>query len=140
MMQVITADISLNTIGNGHACDITPQVNDHIVRAKLDRGTITVFVPGSTAAVTTIEFEPGAVSDFQKAFERAVPEDIPYQHDQRWGDGNGFSHVKAAWLGPSVTIPFVNGKLCLGTWQQIILIDFDRHPRHRKVVLQIIGQ
>ncbi len=139
-MKVMTSEFFKKTEGNGHTLDITSDVSLHLANTQLNSGIVTVFIPGSTAAVTTIEYESGAISDFKDAFERAVPRNIPYKHDQRWGDGNGFSHVRAAWLGPSITVPFVNGKMCLGTWQQVVLIDFDRHPRDRKIVLQFIGE
>jgi secondary thiamine-phosphate synthase enzyme len=98
------------------------------------------MVPGSTAAITTIEYEPGVLGDLQRAVERLVPRDIPYEHDQRWGDGNGYSHVRAAILGPSVTIPLIEGRLVLGTWQQVVCVDFDNRPRHRKVIFHVIGE
>ncbi|MGB3976488.1 MAG: secondary thiamine-phosphate synthase enzyme YjbQ [bacterium] len=139
-MKIVSLEFSIKTNGNGHTCDITPEVSQHLINTRLRSGTVTIFVPGSTAAITTIEYESGAISDFNDAFERAVPKNIPYKHDQRWGDGNGFSHVRAAWLGPSVTVPFIDGEMCLGTWQQVVLVDFDRHPRNRKIVLQIIGE
>ena len=101
---------------------------------------MTVFVPGSTAGITTIEYESGAVRDFQEAIERIAPKSIHYHHDQRWGDGNGYSHVRAALLGASLTVPFSSSKLLLGTWQQIILVDFDNRPRTRNILLQIIGE
>ena len=103
-------------------------------------GIVTVFVPGATGGVTTIEFEPGAVRDFQDLMERWIPSDGIYRHNERWGDGNGFSHVRAAFLGPSLTVPFQNRELLLGTWQQIVVVDFDNGPRQRKVILQILGE
>lgn len=101
---------------------------------------VTLFVRGSTAGLTTIEFEPGAVADLQTAFERIAPRQAEYQHHLRWGDDNGYSHVRAALLGPSISVPFVEGQLTLGTWQQVILVDFDTQPRRREVVAQIIGE
>ena len=103
-------------------------------------GIVTVFVPGATGGVTTIEFEPGAVGDFQDFMERSIPSDGTYRHYERWGDGNGFSHVRAASLGPSLTVPFKDRDLLLGTWQQIVVVDFDNGPRQRQVVLQILGE
>jgi secondary thiamine-phosphate synthase enzyme len=123
----------------GDVVDLTGQVTTLLERATPRDGTVTVFVPGSTAGVTTIEFEPGVVKDLTKAFERLIPQNIRYDHDARWGDGNGFSHVRASLLGPSLTIPFSSGRLLLGTWQQIILVDFDNRPRDREVIVQIQG-
>ncbi len=134
-----TYEITLSTKGLGDTHDITDQVAASIEESDLITGVATVFVPGSTAGVTTIEFEPGAVADLKAAFERMAPQGIRYAHNDRWGDGNGFSHVRAALLGPSVTVPFVDGKLVLGTWQQIVLVDFDNRPRKRRVVIQVMG-
>jgi secondary thiamine-phosphate synthase enzyme len=134
-----TYEITLSTKGLGDTHDITAQVAGFIEESGLETGMATVFVPGSTAGVTTIEYEPGAVADLNAAFERLAPQGIRYAHDDRWGDGNGFSHVRAALLGPSLTVPFVTGKLLLGTWQQIILVDFDNRPRQRRVVIQVVG-
>lgn len=134
-----TYEITLSTKGLGDTHDITDQVAGSIEESGLKTGVATVFVPGSTAGVTTIEFEPGAVADLKAAFERMAPQGIRYAHNDRWGDGNGFSHVRAALLGPSVTVPFVDGKLVLGTWQQIVLVDFDNRPRKRRVVIQVMG-
>jgi secondary thiamine-phosphate synthase enzyme len=110
-----------------------------VSEAKIADGIVTVFVPGSTAGVTTIEFESGALQDLKKAIERLAPEGIHYDHDVRWGDGNGFAHVRAALLGPSLTTPLVQGELLLGTWQQIVLVDFDNRSREREIIVQIIG-
>jgi len=103
-------------------------------------GLVVAAVVGSTAAITTIEYEPGLVSDLRKAFERVAPSGVAYDHDARWGDGNGHSHVRASLLGPSVTLPITNGSVVLGTWQQIVLVDFDTRPRTRRVVLQVLGE
>ncbi len=138
-MNVLTEEISIDTQGFGSIHDITRQVNAKIAESGIEKGTITVFVAGSTASITTIEYESGAISDFQDAVARAAPEHIPYKHNNRWGDGNGFSHVRAAWIGPSLTVPFVNKEMTLGTWQQLIVVDFDNGPRHRKIILQLIG-
>jgi secondary thiamine-phosphate synthase enzyme len=119
--------------------DITPHVERFVDQSNVSDGLITVFVPGSTAGITTIEFEPGAVSDLKAAIERLAPENIHYDHDARWGDGNGFAHVRAALLGPSLSLPLINGTLGLGTWQQIVLVDFDNRKRDRAVTIQIIG-
>jgi secondary thiamine-phosphate synthase enzyme len=138
--MVITEKISLQTKGNCDITDITPQVEQHLAEAEVNNGTVTLFVAGSTAGVSTIEFEPGVLSDFQSMWERNVPTTIPYNHDRRWGDGNGYSHVRASLLGASLVVPFNNKRLTLGTWQQIILVDFDNRPRSRQVILQIMGE
>ncbi len=130
----------LRTKGFSDIHDVTPKVKDVLRKAKLSDGIITVFVPGSTAGVTTIEYESGAIEDLKKAIERMAPQEIHYDHDARWGDGNGFAHVRAALLGPSLSIPVIRGELQLGTWQQIVLIDFDNRPRTREVVVQAIGE
>ncbi|MDD5038158.1 MAG: secondary thiamine-phosphate synthase enzyme YjbQ [Dehalococcoidales bacterium] len=138
--MIITKKISLETKGDGDIIDITPQVEQKVVEANLNSGTVTVFVAGSTAGVTTIEFEPGLVADFKHMWERNTPRNIPYDHDRRWGDGNGYSHVRASLLGPSLVVPFSDKKMLLGTWQQIVLVDFDNRPRSRQIVLQIMGE
>jgi secondary thiamine-phosphate synthase enzyme len=138
--MVITRKISLQTRGHGDIIDITPQVERQLAEANVNDGTVTVFVAGSTAGVTTIEFEPGLVADFQSMWERVAPENIPYEHNRRWGDGNGYSHVRASLLGGSLVVPFSDKKLIVGTWQQVILVDFDNRPRSRQVVLQIMGE
>jgi secondary thiamine-phosphate synthase enzyme len=106
----------------------------------VQKGTVTIFCKGSTGAVTTIEYEGGVLEDLKKAIERIAPSNIPYAHDQRWGDGNGFSHVRAALLGPSLTVPILQGSLGLGTWQQIVFIDFDNRSRRRNIVVQVMGE
>ena len=131
---------SLETKGFGDVIDVTREVTQGVESSKVSSGIVTVFVPGSTAGITTIEFESGAVSDFKKAIERLAPVDMHYEHDARWGDGNGFSHVRAALMGASLTIPVIAGRLQLGTWQQIVLCDFDNRPRSREVLVQIMGE
>jgi secondary thiamine-phosphate synthase enzyme len=138
--MVQTRRIELKTKGNCDIIDITRQVAHEVAQTGMKDGTVTVFVPGSTGGVTTVEYESGLVSDLRQFFDRAVPTDIPYQHDRRWGDGNGHAHVRASLLGASLTVPFVNKKLTLGTWQQIVFLDFDNRPRNRQLVLQIIGE
>ena len=137
--MVITDTISLQTKGHGDIVDITHEVAEQVARANIDSGTVTLFVAGSTAGITTIEFEPGLVSDFQEAWQRPAPDNIPYSHDRAWGDGNGYSHVRASLLGASLVIPFHDKKLALGTWQQIVVVDFDNRPRSRQVIVQIMG-
>ena len=132
--------ISLSTKGFGDILDITHNVDAMIDRSRIENGLVTVFCPGSTGAVTTIEYEPGVLKDLQKAIEKIVPSNIPYEHDRRWGDGNGFSHVRAALMKPSLSIPMVKGRLALGTWQQIVFIDFDNRRRVRNILVQLIGE
>ncbi|MFC2018638.1 secondary thiamine-phosphate synthase enzyme YjbQ [Chloroflexota bacterium] len=138
--MVITENISLQSQGEGDIIDITAQVELRLAEASISSGTATLFVTGSTAGITTIEYEPGLISDLKDMWERTIPKDIPYDHNRRWGDGNGYSHVRASLLGPSLTVPFSDRKLALGTWQQIVIIDFDNRPRSRDVVLQIMGE
>ena len=138
--MVITKSRQIRTSGQGDAHDLTGIAADAVATSSLTAGTATVFVVGSTAGVTTIEFEPGAVADLNGLFERLAPRHAEYQHHLRWHDDNGSSHVRAALLGPSVTIPFADGKLLLGTWQQIMLLEFDTQPRRREVIVQVIGE
>ena len=138
--MVVTKKISLESKGNCDIIDITPQVEQEIAGEDINNGTVTLFVAGSTAGITTIEFESGLVSDFQSMWERNVPKNIPYNHDRRWGDGNGYSHVRASLLGASLVVPFNNKRLTLGTWQQIVVVDFDNRPRSRQIILQIMGE
>ena len=137
--MVATKKISLQTKGECDIIDITPQVEQQVAETDINSGTVTVFVAGSTAGISTIEFESGLVSDFQGMWERNIPKDISYDHDRRWGDGNGYSHVRASLLGASLVVPFSNKRLALGTWQQIVLVDFDNRPRSREIILQIMG-
>jgi len=113
-------------------------VTQAVDRSGIEDGLVTVFCPGSTGAVTSIEYESGVLSDLQKAIERLAPSNIPYEHDRRWGDGNGFSHVRAALMKPSLTIPLIQGRLTLGTWQQIVFIDFDNRRRHRQILVHVL--
>ncbi len=138
--MIVSKKLTLSTKGNGDTIDLTPGVERAIAEASVTDGIVTLFVVGSTAALTTIEYEDGAVGDLGRAIERLAPRDMEYEHHLRWGDNNGHSHVRAALLGPSLSVPFVGGHLTLGTWQQIILVDFDTRPRRREVVAQIIGE
>ena len=138
--MVVSEFISLRTKGFSDIIDITSNVTAIVAGAKMKNGAVTVFCPGSTGAVTTIEYESGVLEDLKKAIERIAPSGIPYAHDRRWGDGNGFSHVRAALVGPSLTVPVVNGTLILGTWQQIVFIDFDNRKRQRKIIVQMVGE
>jgi len=137
--MVVTKKISLQSKGHCDIIDITPQVEQQLAETDINNGTVTLFVAGSTAGVSTIEFESGLVSDFQSMWERNIPRNISYDHDRRWGDGNGFSHVRASLLGASLVVPFNDKRLTLGTWQQIVLVDFDNRPRSRQIILQIMG-
>jgi secondary thiamine-phosphate synthase enzyme len=138
--MVITKQITLHTKGNGDIVDITSDVAEAVAASEITSGTVTVFIAGSTAGVTTVEYEPGLVADLQELWERIVPSDIEYQHNRRWHDGNGHSHVRASLLGASLTVPFENKNLILGTWQQIVVVDFDNRSRSRQVILQIMGE
>jgi len=138
--MVVTKKISLQTKGNCDIIDITSQVEKQVAETGINSGTATVFVTGSTAGVSTIEFESGLLSDFKGMWERNAPQNIPYDHDRRWGEGNGYSHVRASLLGASLVIPFNDKRLALGTWQQIVLVDFDNRPRSRQIILQIMGE
>ena len=139
-MTVKTTSISLRTQGNTDIHDITNQIANAVSKSGLTAGLATVFCPSSTSAVTTIEYESGALSDLRSLFDEIVPADREYAHNERWHDGNGHSHVRAALLGPSITIPFVDRQLTLGTWQQVIYVDFDVRPRQRELVVQLIGE
>lgn len=139
-MKIISDSIQFATQGFNDVKDLTGPVSQRLAANRLQDGTVTVFVPGSTGGLTTIEYEPGVVEDFSDLMERLIPGDKPYRHDRKWGDGNGFSHVRAAVIGASLTIPFSEGKLGLGTWQQVVFIDFDNRPRTRTVLLQFIGE
>ncbi len=139
-MTIFSETILLSTKGFNDILDITDQVGEVTDRSGSKNGLVTVFCPGSTGSVTTIEYETGVLKDLQKAIEKVAPSGIPYEHDRRWGDGNGFSHVRAAFMKPSLTIPLIGGKLALGTWQQIVFIDFDNKKRERKILVHVIGE
>lgn len=138
-MSVETLNINLSTKGHGDVLDITSDVIDVVMKTGLKNGIVTVFCPSSTSALTTIEFESGCVQDLQRLFDEIIAPNRHYAHNARWGDGNGHSHVRAALLGPSLSVPFVDGRLTLGTWQQIVFIDFDNRARQRKLVVQVMG-
>ena len=138
-MQIVTDHIQLSTHGDAEVVDITERVADVLERHKLVEGQALVFVSGSTAALTTVEYEPGLVRDLPAMFERIAPQNARYHHEDTWHDGNGHSHCRASLLGPSLVIPFAGRKLLLGTWQQIVLIDFDNRPRQRELVVQLAG-
>ncbi len=138
--MVRTGSISLSTQGDADIHEITDQIERHVAESGIKNGIVTVFCPSATTALTTIEYEGGALSDLRRLFEEIIPQHREYAHNERWHDGNGHSHVHAALLGPSLTIPFVDQKLTLGTWQQVIYIDFDNRPRRRELVLQMMGE
>lgn len=139
-MAVITDHFSVSTRGDAHMLDVTGDVQSVVSAHPIQEGSALVFVSGSTAGLTTIEFEPGLQKDFPEFFEKLAPRGAHYHHEDTWHDGNGHSHVRASLLGPSLTVPFSKGKLLLGTWQQIVLIDFDNRPRERRVVVQLQGE
>ena len=138
--MIATGEIILQTHGEGDTQDITAKVQQQVKESGVAGGTATVFVTHSTCGITTIEFEPGLTADFQKMWERLAPKDMPYEHNAHWGDDNGYAHVRASLLGASLTVPVKNKKLALGTWQQIVLVDFDNRPRNRTVIVQIMGE
>jgi secondary thiamine-phosphate synthase enzyme len=139
-MTVISDSFQIPTSGFGDAVDLTGQVQNAVRASGLSAGLATVFIAGSTAGITAIEYESGVIEDLRKVIEELVPEDREYLHNLRWQDGNGFSHVRAALFKPDLTVPFSEGKLLLGTWQQIVLLDFDNRPRTRQVLVQILGE
>lgn len=139
-MRLKNSNIYIETTGKTDIVDLTPFVLSEVNDSSVANGAVTLFVPGSTGALTTIEFEGGVINDLKKAIERMIPEDIYYEHNERWGDGNGYSHVRAAMIGPSLHIPIIEGNMTLGTWQQIVLLDFDNRPRKRRIVVQISGE
>ncbi len=138
--MVVTDSIDLETRGHADMLDITGEVAAKVKDSGVRSGIVTVFCPGSTSAITTIEYEPGALADLKRTFDEIVPPDREYAHNLRWGDGNGHSHVRAALLGPSLSVPVVDGELQLGTWQQITYCDFDNRSRSRRLIIQIIGE
>ena len=138
-MQIRTESVNISTKGHSDIIDITPQVHTLLEESGMNEGQITVFAPGSTAAVTTIEYEPGMLKDIPEALEKIAPEGVRYHHDDTWGDGNGNSHVRAAIIGASLTVPFKEGRIILGTWQQIVVIDCDNRSRRRQIAVQFMG-
>ena len=139
-MKIHTDYVEISTKGNTDIVDITPQVGDVLSQSGLKEGRLTVFVSGSTAGITSIEYEPGLLRDLPEAMDKIAPMGIPYHHDATWGDGNGHAHVRAALIGASFTVPFKSGRMLLGTWQQIVVLDFDNRSRHRKIVVQLMGE
>ncbi len=139
-MQIETEYIKINTKGHTDIVDVTSQVQETLKKSGLQEGHLTVFISGSTAGVTTVEYEPGLLKDIPEALEKIAPTGRVYHHDATWGDGNGYAHVRASMVGASFTVPFVNGRMLLGTWQQIIVLDFDNRSRSRNVVVQLMGE
>ena len=139
-MAIQTYPLRLSTRGQTDVRDITDAVQETVARSKLQAGTATIFCPSSTSALTTLEYEPGCVADLRRMFEELVPSAREYAHNAAWDDGNGHSHLRAALLGPSLTVPFSGSRLTLGRWQQIIYVDFDTRPRQRELIVQLIGE
>lgn len=139
-MEIVTEQIKVSTQGNSEVVDITDKVATVLERHAMKEGNITIFVVGSTASITTTEYEPGLKRDIPEMLERIAPSSISYHHNNTWGDGNGHAHVRASFLGPSIAVPFSDGKLLLGTWQQIVLLDFDTRPRNRTIIVQLMGK
>ena len=140
MMTVVTKQLSIQSKVEGEIIDITEKIAQAVNESSLENGTVTIFVSGSTGALTTIEYEPGLVQDLSTILGRIAPKNLFYEHERRWHDGNGHSHVRASLVGPSLTVPFVNKRLTLGTWQQIVFVELDIHSRARTIVIQIIGE
>jgi len=136
-MPIYSNEILVQTTGRTDVIDLTPEISAEIRNSSAEDGVVTLFIPGSTAALTTIEFESGVINDLKKAIEGIAPENSYYEHNERWGDGNGYSHVRAALIGPSLQVPIISGRMTLGTWQQIVLLDFDNQPRNRRIIVQI---
>jgi secondary thiamine-phosphate synthase enzyme len=139
-MTIQNHNIFVQTTGKTDIIDITAQVSKEVKKSSIKNGAVNLFIPGSTASLTTIEFESGVINDLKKAIDKIVPENIYYEHNERWGDGNGYSHVRAAMLGASLNIPILEDRMALGTWQQIVLLDFDNRPRERHIIVQISGK
>ena len=139
-MEIVTEQFVVASRGNSEVLDVTDQVSESLVRHGFEEGIATVFVAGSTASITTTEFEPGLRRDIPETLQRLAPQGSKYHHDDTWHDGNGHSHVRAALMGPSLTIPFSKGALLLGTWQQIVLVDHDNRSRERTIIVQFIGR
>ncbi|OGX18829.1 MAG: secondary thiamine-phosphate synthase enzyme [Omnitrophica WOR_2 bacterium RBG_13_44_8b] len=139
-MKIISKKLNLHTKGNPDFINITPDLSKLLESAKIKNGSLTVFVVGSTAGITTFEYEPGLVKDMADFYEKVIPQNRHYHHDDTWGDANGYSHLRASITGASLTIPFEDARLLLGTWQQVVLAEFDNHPRSREVIIHIIGE
>jgi len=140
VMKILNNRISVSTKGNEDFLNITQQLNSIFTESGLDNGIVTLFVSGSTAGITTFEYEPGLIQDLKEFYDKIAPSNVHYHHDETWGDANGFSHVRAAFTGPSMVIPFEKGRLLLGTWQQVVLLEFDNRPRKRDIIVQLMGE
>jgi secondary thiamine-phosphate synthase enzyme len=140
VIKIHTKKLSEQTAGFCDIIDVTAKVREQIEKQKIERGLVTLFISGSTAALTTVEYEPGLVQDLREFVEKLIPSDRKYHHDDRWGDDNGFSHLRASLFGPSLAIPIENGRPMLGTWQQIVSLNFDNRPRVREIIIQLIGE
>ncbi len=138
--MIKTEEIKFESQGDGEIFDLTGQIAEKIKSSGLNSGTVTVFTPSATSAITTIEYEPGLLQDLPEFFQKIIPAEVSYKHDETWHDGNGYAHLRAALIGPDITVPIVEGKMTLGTWQQIVFLDFDNRARSRKVIVQIIGE
>lgn len=138
--MISSGTISLSTSGCGDMIDLTGSVAEAVASSGVCSGIVVVFVPGATGAVTTIEYEPGLIQDMKAALERMAPKGVEYAHNQRWGDGNGHSHIRASVIGPSLTVPVIDGRPALGVWQQIVFLEMDERPRERKVLIQVMGE
>lgn len=139
-VRIVTRTLKVQTRGNGHMLDLTRDASDLLEEVGMKEGQLTLFCPGSTASLTTIEYEEGLQQDFPAALERIAPQSQTYMHNEKWHDGNGHSHVRASLVGPSLVVPFQNGRLMLGTWQQVVLCDWDNRQRNRELVMQFIGE
>ena len=137
---ILSKQLTIHTKGEGEVLNITQKASEAVDETRFEKGIITIFVVGSTGALTTIEYEPGLIADLSTVLERIAPKSVLYEHEKRWRDGNGHSHIRASMIGPSITIPFLDGKLMLGTWQQIVFIELDVRSRVRKLILQIMGE
>lgn len=138
--MIFNEEIRFDSRGDGEIVDLTGQIAEKIKSSGLNAGTVTVFTPSATSAITTIEYESGLLQDLPEFFQKIIPSEISYKHDQTWHDGNGYAHLRAALVGPDITVPFIAGEMTLGTWQQIVFLDFDNRARNRKVIVQIIGE
>jgi len=140
VVTIRTKKITEKTAGFCDIVDLTAKISEHIEHAKIRQGLVSVFVSGSTAGITTVEHEPGLVQDLKELVEKLIPSNRRYHHDDRWGDDNGFSHLRASLFGPSISIPIENGRPLLGIWQQVVLLDFDNRPRTREIIVQVVGE
>lgn len=140
MFAIVTRELNFKTKGVDDILDITPKINEVLLKTGLKKGVVTVFVQGSTGAVTTVEYEPGLIKDLPDFYEKIIPRSKHYAHDETWGDANGYAHIRASLQGPSINIPFNNTALLLGTWQQVVFLEFDNRPRQRKIILQFVGE